>query len=237
MKNKDKESHAEQGSGESTWPNQALLAFSRRELNIFRELRETGRDGKSLFGITQVISWPDTLLAGPILGAPQAAMVMEYLCLKGVKVFMSLGSCGSLQPDLTIGDIVLPQTAVSEEGTSDHYPLENGPVSADPELTRRLDESLKAQGLDFQTGRVWTTDAPFRETKEKVRRYASQGILAVDMECSALMTVARFRGLSFAGLMVVSDELRPDEHYFGFHSPKLTEGLTNAAKAIMKVLS
>ena len=231
-----KKSYSEGAPGEKNRPGRAVLAFSRREFNIFKSLRPPGVDEHSIFGITQVISWPDLILAGPILGAPQAVMVMELLCLQGVKVFLSLGSCGSIQEDLAIGNIVLPLTALSEEGTSDHYPLKDGPASADPELTDYLARSLAEEGLNFRAGRIWTTDAPFRETREKIQSYASQGILAVDMEASALMTVAAFRDLSFAGLMVVSDELRPEKHIFGFNSPELTEGLTNAAKTIMKVL-
>ncbi|MBW1709308.1 MAG: nucleoside phosphorylase [Deltaproteobacteria bacterium] len=234
--NKSKESHSASGSTEKARPERAVLAFSRKELRVFKALKKPGRSLRPIYGITEVISWPDLLLAGPILGAPQAVMVMEYLGLKGARVFLSLGSCGSIQPDLSIGQIVIPQTALSEEGTSAHYPLENEPASADPKLAGRLAEFLTEQGLDFRAGRVWTTDAPFRETADKIQRYSDQGILAVDMEASALMTAARFRKFSYAGLMVVSDELRPDEHNFGFNSPLLTEGLTNAAKAIMKVL-
>ena len=66
---------------------------------------------------------------------------------------------------------------------------------------------LTAAGLAFQLGRVWTTDAIYRETKAKVLAYGSQGMLAVEMEMSALFTVARYRGVALAGLLVVSDEL------------------------------
>ncbi|MBW2063178.1 MAG: nucleoside phosphorylase [Deltaproteobacteria bacterium] len=221
---------------EEPWPEQAVLAFTRRELAILKALRGPGRELNLIFGLTQLISWPDWLLAGPILGAPQAVMVMEYLRLKGVRTFLSLGLCGSIQPDLSIGQIVLPQAALSEEGTSAHYLLEDEFASADPDLSRQLAEHLADQGLNYRTGRVWTTDAPYRETRDKVQRYSAQGILAVDMEASALMTAARFHGLTFAGLMIVSDELRLDEHFLGFNSPKLTQGLTDAAKIIIRTL-
>lgn len=218
-------------------PDRAVLAFTRKELKIFRALRPGGRDQGVLFGQTTVTAWPDLILAGPILGAPQAAMVLERLSRQGVKRFLSLGWCGSLQPGLSWGHIVLPETALSEEGTSPHYPLTDGPPQADPELAGRLSDVLTRRGAAFTPGRVWTTDAPYRETREKVRRYSQDGLLAVDMETSAIMAVARFRGLAWAGLMVVSDELWGDTWRPGFDSRELKQGLTLAAETILTVFN
>jgi len=181
--------------------------------------------------------WPNLILAGPILGAPHAVMVMELLGLRGSDTFLSLGWCGSLQPDLEIGQIVLPESALSEEGTSAHYPLNDGPAGADLEWSKILAEGLEKQDLAFRAGRVWTTDAPFRETREKIKKYREEGILAVEMEASALMTVARFYDRAYAGLMVVSDEVWSEERKRGFDSKELTKGLTSAAETIVKVLS
>ena len=217
-------------------PQKALFAFTRKEFEILKGLREPGQERGPLNGITQVVSWPDLLLAGPILGAPQAAMVMELLRFGGVRSFFSLGWCGSLQPDLTIGQVVLPETALSEEGTSAHYLTETGPPSADPGLSMSLTESLTRMNVEYRKGCVWTTDAPFRETKEKILTYSEQGILAVDMESSALMAVARFRGLAWSGLMVVSDEPWTGETKISPNRPEFTEGLTRAAEAVMDAI-
>jgi uridine phosphorylase len=146
-------------------------------------------------------------LAGPAPGAPYAVMVLEKLIALGVRAVVALGWCGSLSPEARIGDLIIPETALSEEGTSGHYPLgESGPT-ATPDLRRILQERLTAAGVNFHSGKVWTTDAIYRETETKVLAYGSQGILAVEMEMSALFTVARFRGVALAGLLVVSDEL------------------------------
>ncbi len=61
-------------------------------------------------------------LVGPMLGAPQAVLVLEKLIALGVTEVMAVGWCGSLQPDVKIGDLVLPTGAFSEEGTSPHLP-------------------------------------------------------------------------------------------------------------------
>jgi uridine phosphorylase len=146
-------------------------------------------------------------LAGPSPGAPYAVMVLEKLITLGVKTVVALGWCGSLRPEVRIGDLIIPESALSEEGTSRHYPLADPDPGPAPQLRRIMQNLLTAAGMNFHAGRIWTTDAIYRETEAKVRDYGSQGILAVEMEMSALFTVARFRGVALAGLLVVSDEL------------------------------
>jgi uridine phosphorylase len=153
--------------------------------------------------------WQDkpVTLAGPAPGAPYAVMVLEKLIALGVQTVVALGWCGSLRPEARIGDLIIPETALSEEGTSGHYPLGESEPTATLDLRRIFKERLTAAGVNFHSGKVWTTDAIYRETETKVLAYGSQGILAVEMEMSALFTVARFRGVALAGLLVVSDEL------------------------------
>jgi uridine phosphorylase len=146
-------------------------------------------------------------LAGPAPGAPYAVMILEKLIALGAQTVMALGWCGSLRAEAKIGDLIIPEAAYSEEGTSAHYPVGESESRPKAGLCRTLQHRLTAAGLTFQLGRVWTTDAIYRETKAKVLAYGSQGMLAVEMEMSALFTVARYRGVALAGLLVVSDEL------------------------------
>jgi purine-nucleoside phosphorylase len=158
-------------------------------------------------------------LSGPFLGAPQAAMVMEKIIALGAEQICVFGWCGSLQPDLRIGDIVIPLHAISEEGTSKHYPVVNRKTGTDQALNRILERALEREGLPFRKGMVWTTDAPYRETVSKVKTYREKGLLAVEMEMSALMTLAAFRSVKLSGLMVVSDEVFDLKWHRGFSSP------------------
>jgi len=154
-------------------------------------------------------------MCGPAVGAPMAVMLLEQLVAMGGGRFVLFGTCGALTPDLAVGDVVLPDTAVSEEGTSAHYPLAFRPAAA-PALRRKLGRYLASRGVPAAQGPVWTTDAPFRETREKVAEYGEQGVLAVDMEFSALIAVAAFRGVDLAAVMVVSDLLWGGEWRPGF---------------------
>ncbi|MCI5143578.1 MAG: hypothetical protein D3909_18015, partial [Candidatus Electrothrix sp. ATG1] len=68
-------------------------------------------------------------------------------------------------------------------------------------------EILTAADFSYQSGKIWTTDAPYRETRAKIAEYAEQRVFGVDMEFSALCTVAAFREIELAAVMLVSDEV------------------------------
>lgn len=176
-------------------------------------------------------------LFGPFLGAPQAVMGLEKMIALGARKIWVLGWCGSLQPDLDIGDLVVPTGALIEEGTSRHYPINGRGPAADPELNDRLETALHAKALSFQEGRVWTTDAPYRETPSKITAYQKKGVLAVEMEMSALMTVALYRGVKLAGLLVVSDELADKKWHHGFSDPRFKQATRAAAEILFELAS
>ena len=85
-----------------------------------------------------------------------------------------------------------------------------------------------ARGIEIHRGLVWTTDALYRETASKVAYYQRKGILAVEMEMSALLTVAAYRGVSLAGLLTVSDELSSLKWKHGFGSRELKNATRQA---------
>jgi len=154
-------------------------------------------------------------VAGPAVGAPMAVLTLEKLIALGARRIIVYGWCGSLAASLRVGDILFPTWAVSEEGTSPHYPVADRPES--PEKLRiLLQEVLQEKGYKAAEGPIWTTDAPYREARETVKKYGGQGVLGVDMEYSALCTVAAFRHIDLAAVMLVSDELYHGEWQPGF---------------------
>ena len=160
---------------------------------------------------------PPMFWAGPAVGAPMAVMCLEKLIALGATRIIVCGWCGSLQSDLGVGELVLPTWAISEEGTSGHYPVA-GRSESSPQLRMALKNFFAEASKELREGPIWTTDALYRETREKVVRYGSEGILAVDMECSALLQVAAFRGVELAAVLMVSDLLWQDPWQPGFQS-------------------
>ena len=174
-------------------------------------------------------------LAGPLLGAPQGAIVMEKLIALGAKRIWVVGWCGSLQPNIAIGDLIIPTVALSEEGTSAHYPVNKKKKQTNPFLNKRLEDALQKSNLPFEKGPVWTTDALYRETAEKVTEYGKRGYLAVEMEMSALINVAIYRSIKLAGLLIVSDELFSLQWHHGFGAGKLKKASREAGRLLLSL--
>ncbi|MCG6945964.1 MAG: nucleoside phosphorylase [Deltaproteobacteria bacterium] len=176
-------------------------------------------------------------IAGPILGAPQAVLVLEKLITLGSRVIIVFGWCGSLQSDLTIGDRLLPSSARSEEGTSCHYPSNAAKFLPDTDLFGSLQDYCAQNGFSVRAGPIWTTDAPLRETVDKVSGYGEEGFLAVEMEMSALFHVAAYRNVRLAGLLVVSDELFTLKWRPGFRSTRFNRACRQASDTLLDFCS
>lgn len=173
-------------------------------------------------------------IAGPAVGASNSVIMLESLIANGAKRVIAVGCCGSLQPNLEIGELVVPIEAVSEEGVSAHYRPDLYPPVASYELVEIIEKLAGRKGWNIRKGAVWTTDAPYRETHEKVKRFSDEGVLAVEMELSALFTVARFRGIKLAGVMAVSDELASLEWKKGFFRPAFLQASSRAVRLALK---
>ncbi len=170
-------------------------------------------------------------MAGPAVGAPMAVLTLEKLIALGGTKFIVYGWCGSLHTSLRTGDVLLPTWALSDEGTSAHYPVPDRPESC--RATRNLmEQGLAAQGHTVISGPVWTTDAPYRESRQKIKALGGQGILGVDMEFAALSGVAAFRNVELTGVMLVSDELFHEQWQPGFGNKSFKE----KSKAILNYL-
>ena len=173
--------------------------------------------------------------AGTPLGAPHAAIALERFIAMGAREILAFGCCGSLQPDLHVGHFVVPTEALSEEGTSAHYPLAKGiRAKADGQIVRLLKGKCQEKNCKTAAGKVWTTDALFRETGSKVKRYSARGLIAVEMEMSALFTIAAYRNVRLGGLMVVADELARLKWKPGFLNPLFWSTSQKAARVVIE---
>lgn len=160
-------------------------------------------------------------LVGPILGAPYAAMVAEALIVWGVEKILFLGWCGAITPQVCTGDVVVPESALVDEGTSPSYTdRQDIPPLANQHMLAAIKAELRMRDLKFHGGPVWSTDAVFRETVEKVRHFRAKGALGVEMETAAIFSVARFRNAAAGAILIVSDELSSLTWKPGFKTPQ-----------------
>jgi uridine phosphorylase len=159
------------------------------------------------------------------VGAPTAVMTLEELIALGITRFVSLGAAGGLQPSMSIGEIVVCDRAIRDEGTSHHYLPSAKYAHACPDMTAELLAGIKAAGLTHRTGTSWTTDAPYRETVDELRTYRAEGVMTVEMEAAALFAVGEYRGVSVSSIFSISDILTVEEWDHGFHTEDMAIGM------------
>ncbi len=133
--------------------------------------------------------------------------MLEELAALGCRTFLACGGAGVLRRDIAVGHLVVPTSAVRDEGTSYHYLPPAREIVLDPEVVRTICNSLAEAGVPYLAGKTWTTDAFFRETLAKVERRRSEGCLTVEMECASFAAAALFRGLRFGQILYGGDDL------------------------------
>jgi uridine phosphorylase len=169
------------------------------------------------------------------IGAPSTVAAMEELYACGMRTLITTGSAGSLQPHAPVGGIVVPTSAIREEGTSHHYAPHDVPAEAHPEIASAICARLEELGIEHVTGANWTTDAIYREHKQKVDLYRRAGVVTVDMELSAIYTVGAVRGIRCGAIVAVSDELHGDTWEMGFGGDAMRRGMVKAGRVALHV--
>lgn len=214
--------HPRRGRREKELPGSGLLLVNPSEAqNAHKRWREKGGEARQLFNAELTVDASGRrFVAGPSIGAPMAVITLEKLIVLGAQDIVLFGWCGALSPALRVGDILLPTSAISGEGTSPHYPHDL-PIVPSMESSNHLGALLQQNGMVFQNGCVWSTDAVFRESHHALRTLRDEhGVVAVDMEFSALCVVAAFRRVSFSAILIVSDELSEHQWRPGFTQPQ-----------------
>jgi uridine phosphorylase len=143
----------------------------------------------------------------PGVGAPLGAALLEEAIAFGCRKFIACGAAGALDPELTVGHIVVPIAAVRDEGTSYHYLPPASEVHASGEAVSAVECVLERRHIPYVVGRTWTCDAIYRETLGKIKKRREQGCLTVEMEAAAFFAVARYHGVYFAQILYGGDDV------------------------------
>jgi uridine phosphorylase len=147
-----------------------------------------------------------TILVGPIFGGPLCAAILEELVAIGVKYAVGYGASGTLDPDIPACSIMVADSGLCSDGTTREY-AEESEIPADAYILKRLKKAIKRRGLPEIQGKVWTTDAIFREFPSTIDYWKKQGARFVNMETSTFYAVAREKGVKAAYLSAVSDNV------------------------------
>ena len=161
---------------------------------------------RGLLGFTGTYEGTPVSVQATGMGGPSAAIVVEELIQLGASRLIRVGTCGGLQPALRLGDLVVAISAVPAGSTERHHAGgEPHAPTADFGLTHDLVHHAKGLGQRPHVGPVASSDTFYDPDPDRHRRWASRGVLAVEMEAATLFTIAAIRGARAACLLVVSD--------------------------------
>ncbi|CAN5715477.1 nucleoside phosphorylase [soil metagenome] len=167
-------------------------------------------------------------------GAPRAVEPVHICAELGTPVVVQIGSCGTLQPGIATGDIVLPERATIGEGASQYYGG-HGESVADPELVDRAEAAFVRRGFRVHRGSQFTTSALLAQPPERVAAWHEAGHLAVDMETSAVFSAAKWFGMRAVSLLFAWDDLLRQRSWLDPFSTEEAAAQHRANAALMDV--
>jgi purine-nucleoside phosphorylase len=161
---------------------------------------------RNLLGYTGIWDGKRVSVQGTGMGCPSAMIVFEELIRLGVTRLLRVGTCGGLQPDHALGDLIVAISAVAADSTATHL------VGGEPhcptaswELIHEAVHVAKQLGEPVRVGPIVSSDLFYNPDEGQYERWSKRGVLAVEMEAAALFTLAAIRGVHGGCLLTVSD--------------------------------
>ena len=141
------------------------------------------------------------------VGAPACVGEQEELYAMGAECLVLFGTCGVLDRNIADCAVILPTSAMRDEGTSYHYAPPGDEIAANVHHGQLFLDLMAEMKLPCVTGKAWTTDSMYRETREKTARRKAAGCVCVDMECASVAAVAQFRRKEALHFFYAADNL------------------------------
>ncbi len=223
--------------------DKAIVVGDPGRVHVLKELLDNPRvvnEHRGLLVVTGSYSGKPITIATHGIGGASAAIVFEELGMLGVKTFVRLGTAGGFLPELKIGRVVVATSAAHYPGgtVGQYFPGVCMANAADPILTTKIMEALAKDNIDYVAGPVFSSDAFYAEDPEFARKWASRGVVAVEMECATLFTLGWMRGWRTACVLVISDNLLEMEKEPKFATTEeLKHVFTRVARTVLNVLA
>ncbi len=154
---------------------------------------------------------PDVLISLGQVGCPACAGNIDQFNAMGIEKFMFCGGGGVLDKNIAVGQLLLVEGAIRDEGFSYHYVKPSRYICTNPDTTNKIAAYLDKNSVPYLRGITWTTDALFRETADRITRRKEEGAKIVEMEQAGCIAVAQFRGFSYGALIYGGDDVSGDE--------------------------
>lgn len=153
----------------------------------------------------------DVLITLGAIGCPACGGNLDLFHAMGITKVMFCGGGGVLDKNIEVGQLLVVDGAIRDEGFSYHYIEPSKYIYTDPCVTEKIAGYLKDHEISYLRGLTWTTDAVFRETKERIERRKEEGAKIVEMEQAGCIAVAKFRGFAYGALIYGGDDVSGDE--------------------------
>lgn len=153
----------------------------------------------------------DVLITLGYVGCPACAGNLDLFHAMGVTKVMFCGGGGVLDKNIEVGQILVVDGAIRDEGFSYHYIEPSRYIYTKPEVTEKIVQYLENNSISYLRGLTWTTDAMFRETEERIALRKSEGAKIVEMEQAGCIAVAQFRGFDYGALIYGGDDVSQEE--------------------------
>jgi DeoD family purine-nucleoside phosphorylase len=160
---------------------------------------------RAMYGYTGEFEGRPVSVQATGMGCPSAAIVIEELVQLGVKRLLRVGTCGGLQPDLKLGDLIVAVSAIAADQTAQHLVDEPHVPTADWELVHAAVHAAKELGKPVRVGPIVSSDLFYNPDGGQYQRWSDRGVLAVEMEASVLFTLGALRKVKAGCLLTVSD--------------------------------
>ncbi len=169
------------------------------------------------------------------IGCPSAAIAVEELSRVGVDTFLRCGTCGGLQSDVEIGDMVVASGAAKEEGTSKRYESANYPAVPDYDALTELVDAAERNGEDVHVGPIVSDDAFYNESDDYVHDWEDANLLAIEMEAATVFSLARRKGLRAGAICTVDGNLVEGTQKGADSDDELPEKAKNNVERAIKI--
>lgn len=203
------------------------------------EMLAFNREFKSVKGFYKGVP---VLAVSTGIGGPSTGIVVEELSKIGVKRMIRIGSCGALQKGMYVGDLVLSQAVVRDDGTSRAYIDQTYPAVADFALLTACKTAADCNKIPYHLGITRSHDSFYTDHKEEIyTHWKKRGILASDMETASMYVVGMLRGIQCASILNVvvesEDNLEEQINQYTLGENKAVLGEKNEILVALEALS
>ncbi len=164
---------------------------------------------RGMYGFTGTYKGKRISIQGSGMGQPSMGIyATELMDFFGVKTIMRIGSCGSIQPEIELRDIVLGMS-VSTNGANNRSIFKGMDYApcADADLFLTAVKKAKEMNLTVHPGNLLSSDTFYDEDPDIWKLWAKFGVLAIEMEASMLYTIAAKKGVKALAICTVSDSI------------------------------